>query len=406
MTAGVASQSSEDTMSPAAHAAKGDRLRVLVVMPLAEPRGGAEAALIQLLAHGQDRAQWSVVFLTDGPMVKTVEDMGIEVHVIPSGRVRQLGSAWRCITRLKRLMTAGGFDGVLGWMSKAHLYGGTAAWLAGRPAVWFQHGNPSPRCRLEKLIASIPARGILTCSDSVAGLQGAIRPVRPMRVAYAPVDLERFDPSALPPALEARRQLGLPEQGPIIGMAARLQRWKGVHVLVEAMPEILRRHPDATAVIVGGEHPLEADYPGWLREQIRRLGLERQIRLEGLRHNVPMWMTAMDVVVHASDNEPLGMVVIEAMALGKPVVAGRSGGPAEVITDGVDGLLTPFGDAAQLAEAVCRIVGDRGLAVALGEAARRRAADFSGEHYARRVIDSLTVMLQTADIPAQGRVCA
>jgi glycosyltransferase involved in cell wall biosynthesis len=77
------------------------------------------------------------------------------------------------------------------------------------------------------------------------------------------------------------------------------------------------------------------------------------------------------------------------MALGKPVVAGAEGGPSEIITDGVTGLLSPYGDPAALAAAVSRILGDPALAARLGAAAQKRAQDFDGRRYATQVISAL-----------------
>jgi hypothetical protein len=95
-------------------------------------------------------------------------------------------------------------------------------------------------------------------------------------------------------------------------------------------------------------------------------------------------MQAMDVFCHTSANEPFGLVVIEAMALGKPVVASAEGGPTEVITPGVDGLLSPYGDERALAAAIVRLLGDEQLRVSLGFAAKRRAQDFCVRPSARQ----------------------
>jgi glycosyltransferase involved in cell wall biosynthesis len=122
-----------------------------------------------------------------------------------------------------------------------------------------------------------------------------------------------------------------------------------MHVLVDAAPALLAAHPDAHVVIVGGRHEMEARYEADLFAQIDRLGLKERVIMAGFQTNVPEWMQAMDIIVHASDNEPFGIVVIEAMALGKPVVAGNAAGPTEIITEGVDGILTPYGDAQRLA---------------------------------------------------------
>jgi glycosyltransferase involved in cell wall biosynthesis len=155
------------------------------------------------------------------------------------------------------------------------------------------------------------------------------------------------------------------------------------------MAQIRRRHPQAHCVVVGGTHDLEPGYADAVERQVASLGLDRHVTFAGLQANVPDWMHAMDVVVHASDREPFGIVVIEAMALGKPVVAGSEGGPREIVTDGVDGLLVAYGDSAALAAAVRRYLEDPEFAKRVGTAARRRAAHFAGPRYAQNVITAL-----------------
>ena len=214
-----------------------------------------------------------------------------------------------------------------------------------------------------------------------------------MCVVYPGVEMDRFDSDKLPTPAEAKRRLGLPLEGPIIGIVGRLQHWKGMHVLVEALPQILRTHPNTHCVLVGGDHALEPDYPAFLRTQIDRLALADKVTLTGLQANVPEWMQAMDVIVHASDHEPFGIVVIEAMALGKPVVAGDTAGPTEVITDGVHGLLTPYGDAPALAGAVLRYLDDPEFAQQTGAAARIRAQEFSTRRYAENCVAALQSLM-------------
>ena len=151
----------------------------------------------------------------------------------------------------------------------------------------------------------------------------------------------------------------------------------------------MQRHPDLTAVIVGGAHETERGYGEELAARARQIGVDSRIHFAGFQPNIPEWMQAMDVVVHASDREPFGIVVIEAMALGKPVIAGSAGGPAEIITDGTDGLLSPFGDAPALGRAISRLIDDPALAKRLAAAATARAAEFDDHRYAQHVISSL-----------------
>jgi glycosyltransferase involved in cell wall biosynthesis len=238
----------------------------------------------------------------------------------------------------------------------------------------------------DRLATLLPSRRILTCSKAVAAAQVRLWPKRPMAIVYPPVALEQFNSETLPPMSTMRSRLGLQQDVTIVGIVGRLQQWKGIHVLIEAMPAILHAHPNTLCIVVGGVHSLEPEYPAYLARQIQTLGLDERVQLVGLKSNVSEWMQAMDVVVHASDHEPFGMVVIEAMALGKPVVAGAQGGPNEIITPGVDGLLVEYGDAKNLAVAVLRYLKDELYAQKVGRAASLRAADFSTNCYTQAFV--------------------
>lgn len=365
-------------------------MKVMVIMPLAEQRGGGELMLTHLMQQGRGQGvEWRVVFQENGPMVAQVQSLGVPTWVIPAGRLRQAHRFPASVRQIAALARREKADVLLSWMAKPHLYGSFAARMAGIPALWYQLGLPTPPGPLDRAATWLPARGILACSQAGADAQARLTPKRPLRVVHPGVELERFDPAVLPTPAEARRKLGLPTEGPLIGIVGRLQRWKGIHVLVEAMPHILQSYPQAHGVVVGGEHALEPGYPAYVHGRIQALGLQDAMIMAGLQRNVPEWMQAMDVIVHASDREPFGIVVIEAMALGKPVVAGDAAGPTEIITDGVHGLLTPFDDAPALARAVLRHLDDPAAAARMGAAARARARDFSTENYAKHLIEAV-----------------
>lgn len=369
-------------------------MKVAIIMPLAEQRGGGELMVLHLMQQGRGAGvEWLVIFLEDGPMVAQVRDLGVAAAVVRAGRLRELPRFLGAVAAIARLARRENVQMILGWMNQGQLYGAPAAKLAGIPAAWYQLGIALAPGWNDRMATRLPAAGILTCSQSGADAQARILPKRPLRVVYPGVELERFEPEQLPSPAGARQRLGLPAAGPLIGIVGRLQRWKGMHVLVEALPEMVRAHPDAHCVVVGGDHALEPDYPAFLRSRIGALGLANKVILAGLQHNVPEWMQAMDVVVHASDHEPFGIVVIEAMALGKPVVAGDAAGPTEIITPGVNGLLTPYGDAPALAQAVLRYLDDPAFAARTGAAARQRAQDFSTRRYARNLIAALAELL-------------
>src|ERR1019366_5017906 len=135
--------------------------------------------------------------------------------------------------------------------------------------------------------------------------------------------------------------------------------------------------------------PSRTQYASKRLAQASALGLDDVMTFADFQANIPEWMQTMDVFVHASDREPFGIVLIEAMALGKPVIAGPGGGPAEIITDGETGLLAPYGDVGSLAYAILRYLDDDAFAARVGAAARIRAAVFDDRTYAANVIAAL-----------------
>lgn len=357
-------------------------------MPVATRRGGAEATLLDLLRFGRTDARWLVVFLEDGPMVEVARSLEAETLVVPAGRVRDFPRLIKVVRRLGGALRSWDAHVAVSWMSKAHLYTAPAASLQGLPSLWFQHGLPKSNDPIDRLVALAPASGVLACSRAVARAQEAIWPHRTTRVIHPGIDMNgEFPTTAARDALAA--SLGIPSDAPIVGMVGRLQRWKGMHVLIEAMPSLLDRFPDLHAVIVGGDHPLEPGYREDLDHRIRALGLEHCVHLAGYQQDARRWMAAFDVAIHASDNEPFGLVVLEAMALGKPVVAGANGGPSEVIEDGIEGFLVEYGDHRKLANRVAEYLGDPHLARTMAAAGARRASGFTAARFADQVVSEL-----------------
>jgi hypothetical protein len=360
-------------------------VRALIVMPVATQRGGAELQLQQLIEQrAAARLEPVVAFLRDGPMVEWCRGRGVPAVVIDAGRFRHVRTLGRTVRALARLAQERRSQIVIGWMGKGQLYAGAAAAAARLPSLWIQVGIASRSSAIDRLATLLPARSIVTVSRTVDEAQRRLLPRRSTTVIYPAVDTARFDAGRIGERRQVRRRLGLPEDALIFGSVGRLDRWKGFHVLLDAVPGVLERHPQATLVLVGGRHELDPGYADELHAQAARLGQNGRVRLVDQQPNPEEWMQAMDVFVHTSDNEPFGMVVIEAMALGKPVIATAAGGPTEVITPGVDGLLSPYGDDSALSAAIVRLLDDRELRRRAGDAARRRAQDFTVEAFADR----------------------
>jgi len=363
--------------------------RAGIVMPLGEQRGGAELALVHFLAGvpRNRRGDFFVCYLQPGSLAEWTGAQGFPTVVIPSGRLREPWSWLRCVRGLRRWLRRNGIQVVVSWMPKGHLYAGPAALLNGVPALWWQHGVPRNR-GLDLAVTLLPARRVLACSQAAARAQRKVFGQRAeLRTIYPPVDTDLL--GRIGPAAESRASLGLPADKLIIGIVARLQHWKGVHVLLESARELLNARQDLFFVVVGGPHPLEPEYALTLEQRSRELRLQDHVLFTGYQANSAQWMAAMDVVVNASFGEPFGMVIIEAMALGKAVVATRLDGPTEIITDGIDGLLVSPGSAAELTRSLQRLIEEPQLRAALGQAGRARAQSYAVPRFVLEVTNSL-----------------
>ena len=364
-------------------------MKIAIIMPLGDKKGGGEKRLLDLMLKSKNsKFEWLVIFQEDGSLVQAIEDLGVQVKIIPAGRLRNLPDVFSSAIKISKILRREGVDIVLSWMWKAHIYGFLSSKLSGLPCLWSQLEVPNDS-RLKQITTRLPASGIFINSLASKVILEEMCPGTPIRLVYPGVSLDDFQVSSLPSILEIRRRLGLPLEGPLIGIVGRFQRWKGMHVFVESMPKILQCFPSAHFVMVGGQHSLEPDYEKEIKHQIRRLGLSSQVTLPGAQYNVAQWMKAMDIFVHTSNNEPFGIVVVEAMALGKPVIATMPGGPSEIISDETDGLLIPYGDPSCLARAVLRYLDEPAFASQVGAAAQKRARDFSTDQYAKNFLGAL-----------------
>jgi glycosyltransferase involved in cell wall biosynthesis len=195
------------------------------------------------------------------------------------------------------------------------------------------------------------------------------------------VDLSRF--AAPPPACGLRKQYGVPPEGVLFGVVARLELEKGHAHLLNAMPAILRWAPNTWLVIVGEGSQAEA-----LRAQAAGLpgGAGDRVIFTGRREDISAITAELDVAVLPSLREAQGISILEAMARRKPVVATAVGGIPEVVEDGVSGILVPPASPSALGEALIRLARSKHRRARMGEAGYRIVAErFSMEAHVRRV---------------------
>ncbi len=193
-----------------------------------------------------------------------------------------------------------------------------------------------------------------------------IPPARIVTV-YDPVDLDRFAATA-GQRDAVRAEWGIEPDDVAVGIFGRVVSWKGQLEFVRAALEAIRAEPRLKAVIVGDESDGVPEYFEDIRTIIRSSGLAHRFVLTGYQPHVAALYHAMDLIVHGSiEPEPFGMVVPEAMAARRPIIASDAGGPREVVTPGVDGILVRPGDVPAMARAMVELARDPARRRAMGE---------------------------------------
>jgi len=228
--------------------------------------------------------------------------------------------------------------------------------------VWASH---APLTRTADRLTAGRGEIHLAVSDAVqATLPPAIR-ARSRVVRYG-IDTAAVRARAARPA--ARAELGAGADEIVIGTVANLRATKGYPDLLVAARRVVDRVP-AARFVAAGRGPLETE----LREQQARLGLGDRFAFLGFRPDAVRVMSAFDVFCLPSHHEGLPVALMEALALGLPVVATRVGGVAELVTDGVDAVLVPAGEPAALADALVALAKDPARRAAMSRAACARA---------------------------------
>ncbi|MGC2373486.1 MAG: glycosyltransferase family 4 protein, partial [Solirubrobacteraceae bacterium] len=167
--------------------------------------------------------------------------------------------------------------------------------------------------------------------------------------------------------------LELAPDTPVVGLVGRLQPWKGQDRLLSAHALLRQRGHSIHTVIVGGDaYGLSPEYSASLPALVDRMGLTAAVTMTDQVPDAGPYIEQMDILVNASDPEPFGIVLLEAMARGVAVVAVNSGGPAEFIEHGRTGMLASSGRPEDLADALQPLLASPALRRELGEAGRRR----------------------------------
>lgn len=348
--------------------------------------GGGEIAL---LAH----ARWlrnsgigvDVLLFRDGQLRVELENLGCRVWVLPHRldyglRGAVCATAW-ISPGIGNLLRRVAPRYAIVYTLQEMPFVAMAGKLAGVPVFYRDQGQPCDladssnwRARLYRPVAQHLLKGVLptTKAEADAVIRMGLARDR-VECVYLGGDTSRFKP------LDGTRisvfaELGLPQSCRVIGIFGRLTEVKGHRLLFNAVAR--GGFSDVHVLVVGGGQ-LAADdgrsYRASLDMYVGKLGIRGRVTFTGFRSDVPRLMNACDVIVNASRWEPFGLVLVEAMLCGKPIVAPGVSGPNEIVLDGETGYLFTPNDAGELASWLGVLLGDERLRMQLGRAGRERA---------------------------------
>ena len=378
-------------------------MRVLYVNHTAEVSGGERSLLTLLEALGPRVS--AVVATPPGPLKRELERIGIPTVPITgtAGSLRlhalhtpvalaQMSAAAAQLHRAARAHRAE--------LIHANSIRAGVVLAAGRPsrtaAVAHVRDCLPPGAVSSATLRLIARRAsvVIANSDYTARSVRAVSPRASLQVVHNPVDVRRFDPARIDRD-RARAALGAAgERRVLLGVVAQLSPWKGQDTAVEALGLLAASGVDAHLLLIGSAKFVASAtrfdneaYVAGLKARIAELQIGDRVSWLGEREDVPELMRALDMLLLPSQEEPFGRALIEAMALGVPVLATEVGGPPEIIQDGVQGRLLAPGEPRAWADAVADISAHPDRAREMGRAGRLRVEQaFTPEHHAAAVM--------------------
>jgi glycosyltransferase involved in cell wall biosynthesis len=380
-------------------------------------QSGAEIAAIRLLGN-LPADVLPIVACPEGPFAQAVRDLGItwkplpaveaSLSLSPANLVRACAGLARGALALRRVVRESRADLVHALTIRAAILAALCSGRASAPLVVAVQDvlPPSPISRVVVSLLERRAAAIIVDSRYVAerwlgrargsrstsigppdsrSTRGGSTGSPLLDVVHPPGDPDRFRAPEID-RQSARERLGLRRQGPVIGMVGQITPWKGHDDAIRALRILRERLPSAELAVAGAVlfDSNRYDNPRFdasIRALIAELELSDAVHMLGHRDDVPNVMAALDLLLVPSWEEPFGLVVVEALSCGVPVIATNLGGPGEIITDGLDGRLLPPRSPDLWAREIARLLEDQPLYALMAAAAPAAARRFSpGAH--------------------------
>ena len=324
--------------------------------------GGAELCLIDIAKPYRNDCK--VGLFADGSFKDLLEKNQIPVEVLTNKAIQvkkesSLGQGLASITQLAPLITkvvkiAQSYELIYANTQKALVVGAIASFFSRRPLVFHLHDILSPEHFSQtnrSISVTLANRASLVIVNSQASKKAFIEAggkADKVRIVYNGFDPQKYINKETE-IQQVRKELELEDKF-IVGHFSRLAPWKGQHVLLEALAEC---PPEVAVILVGDALFGEQDYVKQLHQQIDALKLQNRVKFLGFRNDIPLLMSACNLVAHTSISpEPFGRVIVEAMLSGTPVVAAAAGGAVELVDSGTNGFLATPGNPQELTKII------------------------------------------------------
>jgi glycosyltransferase involved in cell wall biosynthesis len=261
-------------------------------------------------------------------------------------------------------------------VARDYLLAALASRRSDAPLILTRHLE-RPLKSLHKWTLSGVAR-VIAVSEAVerALLAQKIFPTEKVRRIPNGIDVERFERRARSFDTQRFRRLSGIQGRLVVGMAGELREHKGQEDFIRAAQRVARDVADVDFLIAGEDHSPRKEYRAHLERLVRELELQNRLHFTGWVEDVTAFLPALDLFVSPSRVEPFGLVMVEAMAAGLPVVATATGGALEIVKDGATGTLVPIGDWQALSAAVSSLLANEEERRRMGESGHRRALEY------------------------------
>lgn len=385
----------------AGQADNGRLATILQVIPALGSGGGVERGTVEIAEAITEAGGRALVVSAGGPQVHDLTRAGAEHITLPVDSKNPL-TMYANITRLAEVIREQNVD-LIHARSRAP---GWSAYFAARrtktPFVTTFHGTYNIGNFLKRYYNSVMTKGarVISISQFIAEHVRRIYgvPASRLRIIHRGVDLYRFDPKKVSAerVVQLANDWRLTDGCPVIMLPGRLTRWKGQTIFIDAVARLQRR--DIRCLIVGGDQGRQ-DYRRELETMVERHDLGEVVRIVDHCADMPAAYMLSDVVVSAStDPEAFGRVVVEAQALGRPVVATDHGGARETVLVDKTGWLVEPGDAEALSAALAKVIAmDEKARTELSDAAIANVTEhFSKQLMCTKTLDVYNEVLQSA----------